>query len=114
MEDDDEESRAARIKDGELFQKRNAVRILANTSSTAPVSATSPRPQWFVFFRSATNFEDWYHALYYASLQPTNGDERVDPIAPIFDLSDMQSLLTSLDSLPDPIPLRWLNAMVGR
>ncbi len=27
---------------------------------------------------------------------------------------DMASLLDSLDSLPDPLPLRWLNALVGR
>lgn len=80
----------------------------------------SARTQWFVFFRSATDFEDWYHALYYASLLPTsssasaNGAEWKDPIEAVFGKEDMMALLTSLDSLPDPIPLRWLNAMVGR
>ncbi|PWN26958.1 hypothetical protein BDZ90DRAFT_240603, partial [Jaminaea rosea] len=108
---EENDSAAPRIKDGELFQKRNAVRILA------PGSA---RTQWFVFFRSATDFEDWYHALYYASLLPTsssasaNGAEWKDPIEAVFGKEDMMALLTSLDSLPDPIPLRWLNAMVGR
>ncbi|PWN19591.1 hypothetical protein BCV69DRAFT_284222 [Microstroma glucosiphilum] len=94
-------------KDGELFQKRNAIRIVT--------PSTSPLQQWFVFLRSSTTLEDWYHALIHASLAPTDSSEPpVDPIGPVFDFEDMRGLLSSLDSLPDPIPLRWLNAMVGR
>ncbi|CAO1633567.1 unnamed protein product [Parajaminaea phylloscopi] len=108
-------SRAKRlaIKDGELFQKRNAIRILASTQTAA--SWHGRRPEWFVFLRSSTTMEDWYHALVHASLLPKDPSHAAkDPIGPVFDPDDMQSLLTSLDSLPDPIPLRWLNAMVGR
>ncbi|CAO1631925.1 unnamed protein product [Jaminaea pallidilutea] len=98
------------VKDGELFQKRNAIRILGPAPSPG-----GKRPEWFIFLKPATSFEDWYHALIHASLSPKNKeDPHRDPIGPVFDVSDMQSLLTSLDSLPDPIPLRWLNAMVGR
>lgn len=94
-------------KDGELFQKRNAIRIVT--------PSTSPLQQWFVFLRSSTTLEDWYHALIHASLAPADSSEApVDPIGPVFDFEDMRGLLSSLDSLPDPIPLRWLNAMVGR
>ncbi len=76
--------------------------------------------------------EDWYHALLQASLQPDSSMStklsdgassdiipdvfsKVDgPIGSTFSQHDMASLLVSLDSLPDPLPLRWLNALVGR
>lgn len=105
-------AKRASIKDGELFQKRNAIRILAPTSASP---GHGRQPEWYIFLRSSTNMEDWYHALIHASLLPkTSAEPYRDPIGPVFDTEDMQNLLTSLDSLPDPIPLRWLNAMVGR
>lgn len=104
--------RSVVIKDGELFQKRNAIRII----STATIASSRQSPaEWFVFLRSSTSLEDWYHALVHASLVPLDSSAtEVDPIGPVFVPEDMQSLLDSLDTIPDPIPLRWLNAMVGR
>lgn len=136
------------VKDDELFTKRNAVRIVSTGASSRSSSSSRPSQQqqqqqqrkrkrfaqWFVFAKSATQLEDWYHALLHASLLPgldegasssssssaaaaraavdaTEGDPL---LGPVFSPLDMVSLLTSLDTLPDPIPLRWLNAMVGR
>ncbi|PWN89682.1 hypothetical protein FA10DRAFT_268204 [Acaromyces ingoldii] len=133
------------VKDDELFTKRNAVRIVSTGASSRSSSSSRPLQQqqqrrrkrfaqWFVFAKSATQLEDWYHALLHASLLPgldegasssssssaaaaraavdaTEGDPL---LGPVFSPLDMVSLLTSLDTLPDPIPLRWLNAMVGR
>lgn len=134
-------ARRAAIRDGELFMKRNAIRIVGESSfstgrsgqgaSSDAASEKSDaqsvrskrssrqqhRPQWFIFARSATSMEDWYHALLHASLMPTSGapeSAEPDPMGTLFSRSDMSSLLSSLDELPDPIPLRWLNAMVGR
>lgn len=102
------------VRDGELFVKRNAIRIVSLGTETT--TGTTRYAQWFVFAKSATTFEDWYHALVHASLLPsTTGDDPIwDPIGPVFSTDDMTGLLGSLDNIPDPIPLRWLNAMVGR
>jgi len=119
------------IKDGELFVKRNAVRIVSwnpNAKKAGPGSsstslATPAYSQWFVFAKSATQLEDWYHALVHASWLPKKdpagrSDESssgtIDPLGAAFSNLDMVALLASLDSIPDPIPLRWLNAVLGR
>lgn len=130
-------AKRAAVRDGELFMKRNAIRIVGSavgrSSSSSRASRSSRRrPQWFLFCKNNYAMEDWYHALLQASLMPEPGtasqssdDGPVDPltrlfgklddpIGPTFSQDDMASLLVSLDSLPDPLPLRWLNALVGR
>ncbi|PWY97301.1 hypothetical protein BCV70DRAFT_208684 [Testicularia cyperi] len=131
----------ASVRDGELFMKRNAIRIVGSamgrnvSSADAKAGGRSARkrrrPQWFVFCKNNYFMEDWYHALLAASLMPETGagakNEEAsvsqlpstfltsdDPIGPMFSKEDMASLLVSLDSLPDPLPLRWLNALIGR
>ena len=51
--------------------------------------------------------EDWYLALVQASAAHANTDD-------VFSQSDMQNLVDTIDTEPDPIPMRWLNAMFGR
>ena len=71
------------VKDDELFTKRNAVRIVSTGASWRSSSSSRPSQQqqqqqrrrkrfaqWFVFAKSATQLEDWYHALLHASLLP--------------------------------------------
>ncbi|KAJ9476420.1 Nucleus-vacuole junction protein 2 [Pseudozyma hubeiensis] len=130
-------AKRAGVRDGELFMKRNAIRIVGsavgrNSSSSRASKSGRRRPQWFIFCKNNYIMEDWYHALLQASLTPdptasaTSSDDAPvdplsrlfakldDPIGPTFSQDDMASLLVSLDSLPDPLPLRWLNALVGR
>lgn len=128
-------AKLAVVRDGELFMKRNAIRIVgpAGERKTGRASHLGRRrPQWFIFCKNNYVMEDWYHALLQASLLPDSSlstklaDEGPvdllprlfgklgDPIGPTFSQEDMASLLVSLDSLPDPLPLRWLNALVGR
>ncbi|KAJ1029960.1 hypothetical protein NDA16_000873 [Ustilago loliicola] len=128
-------AKRAVVRDGELFMKRNAIRIVGSASErkTGRTSHLGRRrPQWFIFCKNNYVMEDWYHALLQASLLPDSSlstklaDEGPvyllprlfgklgDPIGPTFSQQDMASLLVSLDSLPDPLPLRWLNALVGR
>ncbi|KAE8243932.1 hypothetical protein A4X13_0g6884 [Tilletia indica] len=116
----------ATIKDGELFVKRNAVRIVSfNANATGGSTASTPYSQWFVFAKSATQLEDWYHSLIHSSWLPkkkaeagdsahAGGIGTSDPLGAAFSNLDMVALLASLDSVPDPIPLRWLNAVFGR
>lgn len=108
-------SRKAKVRDGELFTKRNAIRVISTAAGSKLTDGKRRYAQWFIFCRTATVLEDWYHALLHASMLPENNlTQAADPIGPVFSPMDMLSLLTSLDTLPDPIPLRWLNALIGR
>ena len=121
------------LLDGELFAKRNALLIrekegeaedlpvTANAlDSQAQPLAPSPPPTapWFIFFRSVTLMEDWYFALLAAS--QTSSPSSTSTPSPLpnafapYPYAAHQSLITSLDALPDLIPTRWLNALLGR
>ena len=130
---------AAQVRDGELFMKRNAIRIVGRLHPSLAYGGASKGKgktkgkftEWFLFAKSATLLEDWYHALLQASFLPPDKaspnplpgaqqalpsalKDTTDPVGPIFSVMDMTKLLASLDTVPDPIPLRWLNAMLGR
>lgn len=51
--------------------------------------------------------EDWYIALVQASSVAPTTDK-------VFASRDMQSLVDVIDTEPDPIPMRWFNAGLGR
>ncbi|UZJ51008.1 hypothetical protein CBS101457_000328 [Exobasidium rhododendri] len=109
-------AKRAAVRDGELFTKRNAIRIVSIAKTKGVVGEKRKFAQWFVFCKSASVLEDWYHAILHASMLPETSplEGAEDPVGPAFSSTDMLALLTSLDTLPDPIPLRWLNALLGR
>lgn len=109
-------NKRARVRDGELFVKRNAIRIVSMGGPGLIANEKIRFAEWFVFAKNAYQLEDWYHAFISASLLPEglHADHELDLIGSVFSNEDMTNLLANLDNVPDPIPLRWLNAMVGR
>lgn len=146
------------LLDGELFTKRNAIRLSPNDLTPSPglphvskemklsddkdvqeAVAMAKTPEaaqtaadkvkeanelareeafdfstpWYLFVRSVVEMEDWYHALVHASKHPTTSVP-LEPLEPVFSTEHMQYLVSHLDTQPDPIPMRWLNALVGR
>ncbi|KAF8323384.1 hypothetical protein DL93DRAFT_2050051, partial [Clavulina sp. PMI_390] len=92
---------------------------------TQPTSSTEFTPQdaaleqafdqsrpWFLFFKSTTKMEDWYLSLLHNSNNP--GVPPLTPLLPVFSSTDMALLVSTIDQHPDPIPMRWLNALIGR
>ncbi|GAA5843676.1 hypothetical protein JCM3766R1_007206 [Sporobolomyces carnicolor] len=70
---------------------------------------------WFIFAKVNSDKEDWYHSLVTASRigTPTCAADTARDRA-LFSPDDMANLVDSIDSLPDSIPMRWFNAILGR
>ncbi|WVO12542.1 hypothetical protein L204_100142 [Cryptococcus depauperatus] len=118
IEDDDGKFRG---KDGEMFSKRHAIVLKVKNQGaskglsilTRAMGADGSRNEdlinrpIYLFSKSNSRMEDWYLALLAVSSQCLTSDT-------VFSTEDMQNLVDTIDIEPDPIPMRWFNAALGR
>lgn len=91
------------IIDGELFVKRNCIRLRRRKTVDDLSSDTKP---FFFYCDNCSHKEDFYHAMLHAQ-QPR-------PIPLQFEHDHLVKLVRLLHSSEDTVQTRWLNALIGR
>ena len=100
----------AEVPDGELWIKRNAIRLTKKWSVGDINSSSKP---FYLFSENCSDKEDFYFAL--LQNQETRPEDSHNPPRPQhFEVKDIISLVQRLHSSEEQLQTRWINALVCR
>ncbi|KAG7008853.1 hypothetical protein G7Y79_00004g014370 [Physcia stellaris] len=98
------------IPEGELFIKRNSIRLARKPNVEDSFSTSKP---FYFFSDNCSDKEDFYFALLHN--QEAKSDAAGGPPRPQqYDVKDIITLVQKLHSSEEHLQTRWLNALIGR
>ena len=98
------------IPEGELWIKRNAIRLSRKDVTSDGSSSTLP---FFLFSDNCSDKEDFYFALLQS--QENNAENVYSlPLVEHFELKHVISLVQRLHSSEEQLQTRWINTLIGR
>jgi hypothetical protein len=101
------------IPDGELFIKRNALRLSRKADAGELTADGTVSKPFFLFCENQSDKEDFYFAL--LKNQERRADASTNPPIPLqFEVKHIIDLVQRLHSSEEHMQTRWFNAMLGR
>ena len=98
------------ILEGDLFVKRNCIRL---TRKRSKEDSTTLSPPFYLFSDNCSDKEDFYHALLRAQSAALDTEDAPPPFND-FETSHLINLVQRLHSSDTDPQTRWLNALIGR
>ncbi|KAH7078226.1 hypothetical protein FB567DRAFT_595839 [Paraphoma chrysanthemicola] len=100
-----------RIPEGELWIKRNCIRLVQKHDGDTYDDAKS----FYLFSDNCSEKEDFYHAMLQAQEHHEDSNTRHAHPAPLkFDTPDLVKLVQQLHASEENMHTRWINALIGR
>ncbi len=98
------------IPEGELWIRRNAIRLARRPGLKDPISASKP---FFLFSENCSDKEDFYFALLQnQEVKPDTPDNRPRPQQ--YETVHIIGLVQKLHSSEEHLQTRWINGLIGR
>ncbi|MCJ1458565.1 hypothetical protein MMC28_008938 [Mycoblastus sanguinarius] len=99
-----------KIPEGELWIKRNAIRLVRKAGIEDPISTSKP---FFLFSENCSDKEDFYFAL--LQNQEVKSDAPDNPPRPQqYETKHIIGLVQKLHSSEEQLQTRWINGLAGR
>ncbi|KAI1121305.1 hypothetical protein F5Y10DRAFT_256599 [Nemania abortiva] len=102
-----------RTPEGELFIKRNAIRLTRRIDGKEAVPDMRISKPFYLFSENCSAKEDFYFALL-RNQEQTFAAQNIAPKPQRFDVKNIISLVQKLHASEDHMQTRWLNAFIGR
>lgn len=99
--------------EGELYIKRNAIRLARTAHNSEPSPDTHMSKPFYLFSENCSDKEDFYFALL-RNQQQVFGAASKAPQPQQFEVRDIISLVQKLHASEEHMQTRWLNALLGR